>query len=207
MILKCPGRTFPEFLKEINTDLILHPRDETRRITFCNWHISKLEQDESFFEKIIWTDEAHVSNDGVFNKHNHHYWSDSNPHEVIHRQRQRRFDFNVWVALLKNKVLAYEIFEENLNARRYLRILYGHVVPFMEEIPLVENEFLHFQHDGAPAHNAAEVSETLNREFGNNWIGNRGPIRWPARSPDLSPLDFFFWGFIKDKLYLNRGTL
>jgi hypothetical protein len=24
---------------------------------------------------------------------------------------------------------------------------------------------------------------------------------WPARSPDLNPCDFFFWGCVKDKVY------
>ncbi|KAJ4450456.1 hypothetical protein ANN_01881 [Periplaneta americana] len=29
----------------------------------------------------------------------------------------------------------------------------------------------------------------------------RGPIAWPPRSPDLTPLDFFLWSYIKDKVY------
>lgn len=41
----------------------------------------------------------------------------------------------------------------------------------------------------------------LNDEFGNNWIGQRGPHRWPPRSPDLNPLDFFFWGYLKDNVF------
>ncbi|KAJ4435189.1 hypothetical protein ANN_23765 [Periplaneta americana] len=28
-----------------------------------------------------------------------------------------------------------------------------------------------------------------------------GPTAWPPRSPDLTPLDFFFWGYIKDIVY------
>ena len=27
------------------------------------------------------------------------------------------------------------------------------------------------------------------------------PTAWPARSPDLIPLDFFFWGYVKDRVY------
>lgn len=26
-------------------------------------------------------------------------------------------------------------------------------------------------------------------------------MQWPARSPDLTPLDFFLWGFLKDKVF------
>ncbi len=29
---------------------------------------------------------------------------------------------------------------------------------------------------------------------------------WPPRSSDLSPVDFFLWGFLKDVVYVNRPT-
>ena len=32
-------------------------------------------------------------------------------------------------------------------------------------------------------------------------MGRYGPIRWPARSPDLNPLDFFLWGYCKEIIY------
>ncbi|GBM97317.1 hypothetical protein AVEN_187547-1, partial [Araneus ventricosus] len=28
-----------------------------------------------------------------------------------------------------------------------------------------------------------------------------GCIEWPPRSPDLNPLDFFLWGYIKQRVY------
>jgi hypothetical protein len=30
-----------------------------------------------------------------------------------------------------------------------------------------------------------------------------GPISWPLRSPDLTPVDFFMWGYVKDIVYAN----
>ncbi|EFN69121.1 hypothetical protein EAG_14837, partial [Camponotus floridanus] len=54
-----------------------------------------------------------------------------------------------------------------------------------------------FMHDGAPPHYTGIVREYLTNNFGNKWIGRGGPIPWPARSPDLNPLDFFFWGHLK----------
>ena len=41
----------------------------------------------------------------------------------------------------------------------------------------------------------------LTETFGNRWIGRNGPIAWPARSPDLTPLDFFLWGHMKTLVY------
>ena len=40
--------------------------------------------------------------------------------------------------------------------------------------------------------------------FPGRWIGRRGPIEWPARSPDLTPPDFFLWGVLKNAVYANK---
>ncbi|EFN82647.1 hypothetical protein EAI_09010, partial [Harpegnathos saltator] len=32
---------------------------------------------------------------------------------------------------------------------------------------------------------------------------HRGDVNWPPRSCDLTPLDFFLWGFLKGKVYAN----
>jgi hypothetical protein len=33
------------------------------------------------------------------------------------------------------------------------------------------------------------------------WVGRNGPIPWPLRSSDLTPLDFFLWGYVKNIVY------
>ena len=35
-------------------------------------------------------------------------------------------------------------------------------------------------------------------------ISRFGDIAWPARSPDLTVLDFFLWGFLKDRVFRRR---
>jgi len=40
--------------------------------------------------------------------------------------------------------------------------------------------------------------------FPNKWIGKYGPINYPPRSPDLTDLDYYFWGRIKDLVYHKR---
>ena len=61
---------------------------------------------------------------------------------------------------------------------------------------------IHFQQDGAPPHYLGEVREYLNTHFPGRWIGRAAPIAWPPRSPDLTPLDFFLWGFVKDRVFV-----
>jgi hypothetical protein len=45
------------------------------------------------------------------------------------------------------------------------------------------------------------VRASLNQHFPNRWIGRAGPISWPARSPHITPYDFFLWGYVKDCVY------
>ncbi|GBN66468.1 hypothetical protein AVEN_122480-1 [Araneus ventricosus] len=51
------------------------------------------------------------------------------------------------------------------------------------------------------------VSDFLNRELPHRWIGRADLddvplLPWPPRSPDLTPCDFFLWGYVKDKVYV-----
>jgi hypothetical protein len=54
-----------------------------------------------------------------------------------------------------------------------------------------------FQQDGAPR---------LYATFPNRWLGRDGPLAWPPRSPDITPLDFLTGGYVKDKFYANKFT-
>ena len=37
-------------------------------------------------------------------------------------------------------------------------------------------------------------------------ISNKSEISWPANSPDLNPLDFFFWGYVMQHNYRVKPT-
>ena len=65
----------------------------------------------------------------------------------------------------------------------------------------VEEEYFYFQQDGTPPHYHRDVASFFNERLQNWWIGRRGFVKYPPRSPDLTPLDFFLWGYLKDKVY------
>jgi len=48
------------------------------------------------------------------------------------------------------------------------------------------------------------MTDVLNERFPDAWIGRGGTIPWPLRSPDLSPLDFFLWEYIKNIVYAEK---
>ncbi|KAA6357503.1 MAG: putative transposable element tc3 transposase [Streblomastix strix] len=60
---------------------------------------------------------------------------------------------------------------------------------------------VYFQQDGAPAHTAKSTLEYLHDLFEDRLIGKFFNFVWPPRSPDLTPPDFFLWGYLKDHVY------
>lgn len=60
----------------------------------------------------------------------------------------------------------------------------------MGDIPLTIRQHLWFVHDRAPAHSSRGLQTFSNGTF-QHWIGRGSHIAWPARSRDLSSLDFF----------------
>jgi len=61
---------------------------------------------------------------------------------------------------------------------------------------------IHLSRKGSPA-NYKDVRGYLNQNLPQKWIGRTGKeddalMRWPPRSSDLTPVDSFFWEFVKD---------
>jgi hypothetical protein len=63
---------------------------------------------------------------------------------------------------------------------------------------------MYFQHDGAPPHYTWHVRDYLHESFPNRWLGRGGPVAWPPRSPDLTPLDYYLWGHMKMLVYESK---
>ena len=76
----------------------------------------------------------------------------------------------------------------------------------LDDVPRNVRLSMWLQQDGCPAHFALRARQVLDQLFPGRWIGRGGPVQWPARSPDLTPNDFFLWGRIKDIVYQERPT-
>jgi hypothetical protein len=64
-------------------------------------------------------------------------------------------------------------------------------------LEMFDDDNVIFQQDGAPAHYAIIFTEFADEIFPRCWIGSGGWKKWPSRSPDLTPLDFYFWGVVE----------
>ncbi|GBN40147.1 hypothetical protein AVEN_89911-1, partial [Araneus ventricosus] len=69
------------------------------------------------------------------------------------------------------------------------------------DLPLSDLRNVWFQHDGAPPHKVSSVQQYIRDTFLQQVIGYGGCVEWPPCSPDLNPLDFFLWGYIKERVY------
>ncbi|GFU07324.1 uncharacterized protein TNCV_2656341 [Trichonephila clavipes] len=63
---------------------------------------------------------------------------------------------------------------------------------------------LWFQQDGATCHTARAIIDLLKDTFGDRLISRFGPVNWPPRSYDLTPLDYFLWGYVKSLVYADK---
>lgn len=87
---------------------------------------------------------------------------------------------------------------------RYLDILENVIPELLENVPLAHFNNIYFQQNGAPGYYSHVIRPFLENNFPQRWIGTNGAVRWPPRSPDLSVLDFFLWGFLQNKVYKTR---
>jgi transposase len=183
-------------IQELNDD------DFDRRLQFCTWAQEHIDNDEHFGKNIIFSDEAIFFLNGTVNRHNCRYWAESNPRWSTEGHTQRPQKVVVWCGLWDTKILGPYFFLDQVTCDSYLNMLQDNVFPPIEDE--VRNASPLFQQDGAAPHFAVRVRNFLDQVFPERWIGRRGPIEWPPRSPDLTPLDFFLWGYLKSVVFNTR---
>lgn len=166
-------------------------QDHEHRVNCARWFLQQDIFQPNFLSKVMFTDEASFTREGVFNSRNSHVWALDNPHEVFVRGYQHKFSVNVWAGILGDRVIGPYVLPNRLSSPIYLVFLRDILPGLLEDVPLEAREDYWLQHDGAPPHFGNQVRNHLNEAFGERWIGRGGPVSWPARSPDLNPLDFF----------------
>lgn len=172
--------------------------DKNNRLQFAQMMLNN----RHLIPQIIWSDEAYFSIDGVINRHNCIIWSVSNPHQTISNGLHSP-KVCVWMGLSTQLKIEPFFFEGTVTSESYLDMLQNHMVP---RIPDINSTV--FMQDGAPPHYGRIVTNFIIEKFGRDRvIGRSFPKAWPARSPDLNPLDFWFWGVLKARVYhINKPS-
>ena len=116
----------------------------------------------------------------------------------------------MWICLCGNGELIRPLFfEDNINGEAYLQMLNDQIIPVLEEcyVLQVNDTFLRvcWAQDKAPAHRRIMVMEHLQQLFLVPIDSLGRDHEWPPRSPDLTPLDFFVWGYLKSSVPLSAS--
>lgn len=197
-----------QILQELGDD------DPDRRIQFCEIVTARITAEPRLVKNICFSDECTFYLNGHVNKQNCRYWHDENPQVFRQGHTQYPQKINVWAGILGDTIIGPLFIEENLNGEIYADMLQRSIEPRIVHelenqrdvhgnLSLQEN-LLHFQQDGAPPHYVVPVRDWLDDHYPNQWIGRRGPVEWPPRSPDLTPLDFFLWGHLKSVVFKTQ---
>ena len=172
--------------------------DYDRRMEFCATWLTKLEENANLNDLVLWSDESVFKLNGNVNRHNCIYWSQRNPHVLMEQQHQAP-GVCLWAGMWSGGIIGPYFFENTVTAAEYHEMLANFLLPQILSLPRA-NE-IWFMQDGASSHYANIVRNFLDTHFANRWIGRRGSVDWPPRSCDLTPMDFFLWGYVKDLVY------
>ncbi|GFW60068.1 DUF4817 domain-containing protein [Trichonephila clavipes] len=88
-----------------------------------------------------------------------------------------------------------------VNGDRYRAMITNFFIP---ELNSQDVQKLWFQQDGATCHTARATIDLLKDTFGDRLISCFGPVNWPSRSCDLTPLDYFLWRYVKSLVYADK---
>ncbi|GFX58535.1 hypothetical protein TNCV_417151 [Trichonephila clavipes] len=135
------------------------------------------------FLKLIKHDEAHFWVNGYVNK------------------------LTIWCALWAGGIIGPYFFKNDeghnvtVNGDRYRAMITNFFIPELNNHDVQE---LWFQQDGATCHTARATIDLLKDTFGGRLISRFGLVNWPPRSCDLTPLDYFLWGYVKSLVYADK---
>ena len=133
-----------------------------------------------FCQKIIFSDEAHFDLGGYVNKQNCRIWG-TEKHPIPPKR------VTVWCVF----------WAVTVNGDRYRTMLNEFLFTKIEEEDI---DNILFQQDGA-------TLDVLRPVFKDRIISRRAIVVWPPRSCDLTPLDYYLWGALKDVTPMSQRQL
>ena len=146
-------------------------------------------------KKIIFSDEAHFDLGGYVSKQNWRIWGTENPHAYIEKPTHPK-RVTVWCGFWSRGIIGPFFFENEqggavtVNGGRYRDML-------------IPENFVHknlrgwyWQHLVSTGRCYVPHSRSYTRCFPD--------VVWPPRNCDLTPLDYYLWGAIKDKCYVDK---
>ncbi|GFW73213.1 uncharacterized protein TNCV_2798771 [Trichonephila clavipes] len=186
--------------------LAIHQNDHLARRRFVEWAQNEIAVVPYFHKRILFSDEAHFWLNGNVNKQNCRIWSEANPQVYVETPLHPE-KLTVWCALWAGGIIGPYFFKNDeghnvtINGDRYRAMITNFFIPELNNHDVQE---LWFQQDGVTCHTARATIHLLKDTLGDCLISRFGPMNWPPRSCDLTPLDNFLWGYVKSLVYADK---
>ncbi|GFY01171.1 DUF4817 domain-containing protein [Trichonephila clavipes] len=186
--------------------LAIHQNDHQARRRFVEWAQNEIVVVPDFHKRILFSDEAHFWLNGYVSKQNCRIWSEANPQVYVETPLHPE-KLTVWCTLWAGGIIGPYFFKNDeghnvtVNGDRYRAMITNFFIPELNNHDIQE---LWFQQDGATCHTARATIDLLKDTFGDRLISRFGPVNWPPRSCDLTPLDYFLWGYVKSLVYADK---
>ncbi|GFW14862.1 putative transposable element [Trichonephila clavipes] len=187
--------------------LAIHQNDHQATRRFVEWAQNEIAFVLDFHKRIFFRDEAHFWLNGYVNKQNCRIWSEANPQVYVETPLHPE-KLTVGCALWAGGIIGPYFFQNDdshnvtVNGDRY-RTMITNI--FTLELNNHNVQELWFQQDGAACHTARATIDLFEDTFGDHLISRFGPGNWPPRSCDLTPLDYFLWGYVKSLVYADKS--
>ncbi|GFX97441.1 probable RNA-directed DNA polymerase from transposon BS [Trichonephila clavipes] len=184
----------------------LHFKYDQARHRFVEGAQNEIAVVPDFHKRILFSDEAHFWLNGYANKQNCRIWSEANPQVYVETPLHPE-KLTVWCALWAGGIIGPYFFKNDeghnvtVNGDRYRAMITNFFIPELNNHDVQE---LWFQQDGATCHTDRATIDLLKDTFGDRLISRFGPVNWPPRSCDLTPLDYFLWGYVKSLVYADK---
>ncbi|GFT06309.1 putative transposable element [Trichonephila clavipes] len=184
----------------------IHQNDHQARHRFVEWAQNEIAVVPDFHKRILFSDEAHFWLNGYVNKQNCRIWSEANSQVYVETPLHPE-KLTVWCALWAGGIIGPYFFKNDeghnvtVNGDRYRAMITNFFFPELNNHDVQE---LWFQQDGATCHTARATIDLLKDTFGDRIISRFGPVNWPPRSCDLTPLDYFLWSYVKSLVYADK---
>ena len=125
-----------------------------------------------------------------------------NPHNVEEVRVQGAKKVMAWAGFVDGKFLPIHWFEGSVNGESYIKMLEDKVWPSVKHSASRKGYW--FMQDCATAHTTNAVLSYLKDKLQGRVVSHKTDFPWPPKSPDLNPLDFYFWGVAEKEVCDKR---
>nr|CAH7725913.1 unnamed protein product [Callosobruchus chinensis] len=180
----------------------LMPCDRQSRVNYCQAILNLNNEADDFVSKIIMSHEAHFQLSGYVNKQNLHFWGIENL-RVMHEEPLHPLKATVWCSVHAGGVIGPGFFEDAVSN-----------TVTVTSIALINDFNARIGGAGLGEHVVSTRRCNSTHSTSHNgycegiaaWSFNLpfDDLAWPASSPALTAPDFYLWGYLKSRLYVNK---